>query len=125
VGTCWLIGDGSSINIWRSKWLLRPRTFAVITAKSANPQLTKVSELIDYEHARWRESLIRDVFIPYDAELILNLPLCDQWPQDKLIWHYMTNGVFSVKSAYHLIVQDRANQEGEQPEQNSLVWKKI
>ncbi|KAJ8438737.1 hypothetical protein Cgig2_013783 [Carnegiea gigantea] len=71
--------------------------------KPENPQVTKVSSLLDYASTTWREELVRGIFIPYDAELILSLPLCDQWPQDKLIWHYTANGVFSVKSTYHLI----------------------
>ena len=67
-GTRWLVGNGNQIDIWGSRWLPRPKSFAVITAKPENPPGTKVRDLIDYANFTWREDLIRDTFIPYDAE---------------------------------------------------------
>ncbi|KAJ8444492.1 hypothetical protein Cgig2_024056 [Carnegiea gigantea] len=61
VGTHLLIGNGNSVDMWGSRWLPRPRTFAVITTHSDNPHVTKVSGLIDYDNALWREALIREV----------------------------------------------------------------
>ena len=46
---------------------------------------------------------MRQIFLPIDAELILRIPLCSSWPADKLIWRYTSTGIFSVKSAYHLL----------------------
>ena len=85
VGTRWIVGNGNQIDIWDSRWLPRPKSFAVITARPPNLSVTKVRDLINFSNSTWREDLIRAIFIPYDTELILSLPLCDQWPQDKLI----------------------------------------
>ena len=63
----------------------------------------KVSDLIDKEAGGWKEDLVRQLFVPLDADIILSIPLSTSWPEDKLIWHYTSNGVFSVKSAYHLL----------------------
>jgi len=101
--------------------LPRPKSIAVITAKLENPLVTKVRDLIDYASSTWREDLIRDTFISYDAELILSLPLCDQWPHDKLIWHYTATAVFSVKSAYHLIVREWDSGGGESSSQDTQL----
>ncbi|KAJ8431121.1 LOW QUALITY PROTEIN: hypothetical protein Cgig2_004712 [Carnegiea gigantea] len=46
-------------------------------------------------------------------------------PEDKLIWHYTSDGLFSVRSAYHLIVKERDGGEGESSTQNSQLWRSI
>ncbi|KAJ8423722.1 hypothetical protein Cgig2_010287 [Carnegiea gigantea] len=43
--------------------------------------------LIDYTAACWRESLVRQIFLDCNSELILKIPLCSSWPPDKLTWH--------------------------------------
>ncbi|KAJ8441718.1 hypothetical protein Cgig2_019105 [Carnegiea gigantea] len=77
-GTRWLIDNGSSMDIWGSRWLPRPRSFGVITAKPKAPQIMKACDLIDYKRTSWGEELIRETFVPYDTEQILSIPLCDQ-----------------------------------------------
>jgi len=62
-----------------------------------------VADLIDLEAGCWREDLVRQIFFPLDAEVILNIPLCTTWPDDNLIWHYSADGEYSVRSAYHLL----------------------
>ncbi|KAK4401671.1 putative mitochondrial protein [Sesamum angolense] len=45
---------------------------------------------------------LTDIFLPLDCEVILGIPLGRTVCEDLLIWHYSTNGLFSVRSAYHL-----------------------
>ncbi|KAJ8443737.1 hypothetical protein Cgig2_029642 [Carnegiea gigantea] len=66
----------------------------------------RVTDLIDHDNVPWRESLVRDIFLPYDAEYILSIPLCGSWPDHKLIWHYNNHGFFSVRSTYHTLIED-------------------
>ncbi|TXG53442.1 hypothetical protein EZV62_022611 [Acer yangbiense] len=50
----------------------------------------------------WNEDLVRQAFLPYDALLILSIPLLT-WPvSDSLCWHYEKWGSYSVRSGYHL-----------------------
>ena len=63
--------------------------------------LTKVSELIDPLNGEWDEALIRSIFWPVDAERILEIPLY-HGREVLVAWHYNRNGLFSVRSAYHL-----------------------
>ncbi|KAJ8441607.1 LOW QUALITY PROTEIN: hypothetical protein Cgig2_023760 [Carnegiea gigantea] len=83
-----LMGDGHSLNIWNDRWLPRPWTFKPMAVRSTPFENHKVSDLIDYANGCWRKSLVRCIFILCDIELILNLPLCESWPSDKIIWHY-------------------------------------
>ena len=80
------IGDGESTLVWNHNWIPRNglmRLFASLVDEP--PQL--VSELIDHTMAEWREDLVRQVFIPLDAEAILQIPLCTRQVED--FWHGM------------------------------------
>jgi len=111
-GSRWLVGDGASLDIWDSRWLPRPFTFAPYTPKPAGGSISKVSDLIDYEQGSWKEDLIRELFLPGDADTILDIPLCYSWPRDKLIWHFSSTGRFTVKSAYQLRLSQRLSALG-------------
>ncbi|KAJ8452986.1 hypothetical protein Cgig2_014749 [Carnegiea gigantea] len=67
----------------------------------------------------------RQIFLPCDTELILDIPLCMSWPMDKLIWHYNARGLFTVRSAYHMIVSERASNEGSPSTHNAKLWRAL
>jgi len=75
--------------------------------------VNKVSDLINPITSSWDEELVRDVFWPEDAGLILSIPLIPGY-EDFLAWHYDPRGVFSVKSAYHALEDKREQQKGRQ-----------
>jgi hypothetical protein len=85
-----------------------------------------VSQLIDPVTNQWDENLVRDIFWPIDAEVILCTPTRDDF-EDFVAWHYDEKGCFSVKSAYHLYVRDRRGMiqsSSTQPE-GVIKWEKI
>ena len=63
-----------------------------------------VSSFIDYDQGCYKIGLLEGIFLPCDVEQILGIPICNFFPNDQLVWHYSRSGHFSVKSAYHLIV---------------------
>lgn len=64
--------------------------------------MSKVSKLIDPESGTWDSDLVRDLFWPEDAQNILAIPVhLDR--EDLVAWHFDKKGVFSVKSAYHVL----------------------
>jgi hypothetical protein len=65
-----------------------------------------VEELIDPNTGDWDEQLVRDTFWEEDAEVILTIPVGEGLP-DWLAWHFDSKGLFSVKSAYKLVAQNR------------------
>jgi len=87
--------------------------------------VSKVVELIDYAHGCGREDLIKRIFLPCDADIILTIPLSLSWPEDKLICHYAMVGGFSVRSAYHLRIQSIAQDGACSSHSNMQVWKTI
>lgn len=74
------------------------------------PQL--VSELIDQANKTWKVDRVRQVFLPMDADVILSIPSCTSPMQYFWSWHYDRKGVFSVRSAYKLLVATRIRREG-------------
>ena len=61
-----------------------------------------VSDLIDVEDKGWNFSLLKRVFLPFEAEIIGGIPLSTQLPKDKQIWAETSNGLFLVRSAYKI-----------------------
>ena len=69
--------------------------------------------LIDADHGTWSADLVRELFLDFEAESILSIPLSTRMPQDKLVWVGTSNGQFIVKSAYWLAMSmSSAAQEG-------------
>ena len=62
-----------------------------------------VSSLIDDDSKCWKVNLVRELFLPFEVETILTIPLSFSLPDDKIIWVGNRRGEFSVKSAYHIV----------------------
>jgi hypothetical protein len=85
-----------------------------------------VSDLIDVSVKGWNCVLIDKSFSAYVANIIKNIPLCPSLPPDKIIWNGTSNGMFSVKSVYHMALDllRRKNGECSTSYGNSVFWKK-
>ena len=104
-GIRWCVGDGKSIKIWNDAWLRSTGTGRIISPKSALVCGENVANLMDHDNAIWNESLVRSLFVPFEAESILSIPISSMKPADSQIWAKTPNGLFSVKSAYRVAVQ--------------------
>jgi hypothetical protein len=79
-----------------------PVTHAVQTPINNLADTSMVEMLIDKEQGGWNSTLVRNIFSPVEAEVILNLPLSLLYSPDRLTWKDTNDGVFSVRNAYHL-----------------------
>ena len=92
--------------------------------------MTRVHELIDPVTGLWDEELIHANFWDIDAERILQIPLPRLDTSDFVAWHYNKNGMFSVKSAYHIEWESQyggklRNEEHVGSAYTNLVWKNL
>ncbi|KAL0384911.1 UNVERIFIED_CONTAM: hypothetical protein Sradi_2885400 [Sesamum radiatum] len=101
-GCKWRIGTGRSVLVWQDPWLPRAPSFYTLTAMPVGGSNMHVSELIQEDTREWDCELINTIFGPEDCEMILQIPLSCVGGHDLLVWHYSRNGLFSVRSAYHL-----------------------
>ena len=102
LGLRWRVGDGYNIDVWKDAWLLAPYEFKVITKNPNEQQPMLVHSLIDHEERKWRKDALEQLFMHRDVEEILKIPIFPTQTTDQQVWHYTPNGIFSVRSAYHM-----------------------
>ncbi|XP_071933219.1 uncharacterized protein [Coffea arabica] len=88
------------------------------------------SDLIHQDLRNWNTALIDEIFWEEEASLIKSLPLSKYLTKDRWLWHYTKNGKFSVRSAYHAIMDSDILDVGQTAQAssssgNDVVWKKI
>uniref|UniRef100_A0A452XY77 Reverse transcriptase zinc-binding domain-containing protein n=1 Tax=Aegilops tauschii subsp. strangulata TaxID=200361 RepID=A0A452XY77_AEGTS len=104
------IGNGETTNIWGTNWIPRKENMRPIVSLLAQPP-QYVSELIDSANARWNVPLLEQVFLPYDTAAIQRIPICTRNFKDFWSWGFEKNGIFSVRSAYRMIVATKTRRE--------------
>ncbi|KAL0439908.1 UNVERIFIED_CONTAM: hypothetical protein Slati_2473800 [Sesamum latifolium] len=101
-GCRWRIGSGHSVDVWKDPWIPRAPSLRLLTPNVHNLQNLQVSDLIVDSTREWNVELLNSLFWVEDCEVIQQIPLSFSPEPDLLIWHFSSNGLFSVKSAYHL-----------------------
>ena len=101
-GTRWRVGNGKLIHIWEDKWLPTPITYRVCSPPRLFYDFPMVSFLIDEDTRRWKADIVCSLFLPFEAQTILNIPLSFNLPEDTIGWIGNNRGVFSVKNAYYV-----------------------
>jgi hypothetical protein len=61
-----------------------------------------VNVLIDQDQGCWKQELLVEIFTSEEARVIENIPLGPCLPKDMQFWKASKNGIFTVRSAYHL-----------------------
>ena len=85
----------------------------------------KVADLRDHDSVCWHEELVREIFQPCDVDLILSMSLCASWPQDKLIWHYQSQGSFIDRFAYHMLIDVMHSTTGLASMHDNGLWRAV
>ncbi|RLN12708.1 hypothetical protein C2845_PM09G19940 [Panicum miliaceum] len=76
---------------------------------------------------RWNEELVRDSFVPWDAEAILKIKPDARMMEDTIAWNYKRTGIHSVRSTYRLLKVEQRHEEasvGNESVNNFLPTKK-
>ena len=69
-GSCWIIGNGKKVNIWRDRWIPTPKTFKVVNLRCHIQGLDRIEQLIDKELGLWDAALVKSTFLPHGAKAI-------------------------------------------------------
>lgn len=123
-GLVWRVGNGEKINIWGDKWLLTPQLQSPVNVL---PTDARVLAFIDSDTGWWNFPSIRPIFTLAEADSICNMVLSPLRHPDRLVWTGSKNGLFSVKSAYHMEKQRREHEIGESSKASDLYvfWKAV
>lgn len=121
-GFRWVLGNGNIIITAQDPWLKRKSDFRVEASTVYNGNNELVSHYFEANQRRWNTNLVRECFLPQDAEAILAVHIPQRDKDDRVAWMGSTNGVYSVKSGlrhcYNLKV-------GVPYIIQSLGWKKV
>jgi hypothetical protein len=126
-GSCWKIGTGNNINIWRDNWLPQQNGYKILTTK-ANHSPILVSDLIlNQPNPTWNVTLIDNTFLPFERDLIKQLPLIQEPMEDQIMWPHTTNGCYNVKSGYNIMKfwQEISSSGSTNTNPQNDIWKKI
>ncbi|KAK2450768.1 hypothetical protein QL285_009870 [Trifolium repens] len=100
----WSIGKGNDIKVMNDAWL-RGKEGAWIQSPQVQGAFSiKVNDLMLLNEKRWDRAKIESLFPVDIVNRILDVPLLDMLEEDKLIWEDSTNGHYSLKSGYNLML---------------------
>ena len=103
-GAVWRISSGDNAKIWGDRWVLGLPTCCISSDRHYFLENAKVANLINPTTRRWKQTVIEHIFSPSEAHQILGLPLGSHASKDTLYWPFTPTGNFSVRSAYHLLM---------------------
>jgi hypothetical protein len=118
-GLVWHVGDGKKIDVWADNWIPRAGSIKPLGHKP-RMEIRRVEEALLDAGQGWNESRLREVFFDGDIEDILKIPVGRAGTEDYLAWNYTKNGIFSVRSAYHLKMHLNSARTGSASSSSSL-----
>ena len=92
------------------------------------PEDSTVDALIFPNTRLWNAPLIDTIFDAPEAAIIKNISLSRRGSLDTIIWTATKTGVYSVQSAYHLLMKVRQESVGGESSRNfrlNQLWKEI
>jgi ribonuclease HI len=85
-----------------------------------NAEIRRVEEVLLDDGQGWDEEKLREIFFDGDVDDILKIPVGRAGTDDYLAWNYTKNGIFSVRSAYHLKMHLNSARTGSASSSSSL-----
>jgi hypothetical protein len=108
-GIIWRMRSGTKTQIWCDSWIPQMPSLK-LSLKKARTHLRWVSQLMKVGRFEWDEQVIRACMYPHDAKEVLKIRLPQQGGDDILAWHYERIRLFTVRSAYRLVLnKEQAN----------------
>jgi hypothetical protein len=108
LGMRWHIGDGQQVCINKDPWLPISSPFLSFSAQTVLDKDERVSVLINKNTHTWNVEAVHALFSAWEVAAICSIPLPPRPRADRLFWTETTLGLFTVKSAYYLQLQQRA-----------------
>ena len=127
-GTRWKVGNGKLIHICDDKCLPTPMTYKVISHPKDFGDFPMVSSLIDEDIKMWRRDRLVKIFLPFEVNTILNIPLSQHLSEDSIILVGNKKGIFFVKSASYVakkMLDSDIQGETSRGDVRAPLWKRI
>ena len=75
----------------------------------------------------WNVPLLHEIFLPHDIKMIIKIPLSMRRSRDILVWTGTSKGVFTVRSAYHMLLHCSVADQAESSSSKVLTrfWQRL
>ena len=103
----WKVGNGKSIQVQGDAWLDGPGSGWIISPRRELAAEATVDMFIDHENKVWKEDLVREVFLPFEANKILRIPISCISSEDEIWWTLSSDGIFRGKDAHSHAIDNR------------------
>ena len=88
-----------------------------------------MSEIIDNRMKEWRTEAIKDYISNEQEQAIRAIPLSKTGGKERIVWPYIENGVYTVKTGYHVMKNGEGKgmsvRSSRSYNVNNKVWKGI
>lgn len=118
-GLGFIVGNGKSIRVWDDCWLSPWKPEAPIGPLTLANQNLRVRDLLNAQTNDWDLEKIRLHLPHYEDVIRLNIPSSQGTP-DKQVWLPDPSGIYSAKSWYRMIFEEKNT-----PVANSFDWLKL
>ena len=102
-GLRWNVGNGESINIWKDGWVPSLRDFKVSFNPIFGNSVSSVNELIVKREGAWDSKVVMSLFNEVEWKAILSSPISVHDKPNSLVWHWSSNGVYTVNLGYSVL----------------------
>ncbi|MCH79708.1 ribonuclease H protein, partial [Trifolium medium] len=128
-GCYWTIGSGEGVDIWQDNWIHQKGNSSTWSRKpEEHTNYKTVHDVMDTNHNGRNEALIHQLFIPFEAQKILQIPITDKSQPDILTWDGTMDGNYYVKSGYQALMS-WSNSSTNGPKNSSKssddIWKML
>lgn len=103
-----ITGNGQTINIWKQPWLIS-KDIDLFHLLYAYEWFQTFNFLIDHETSQWKTHVVESIFNKEDTNAIQEIPLLNTSKNDHIFWKFSPNGVYTIKTAYHSIMDNTNN----------------
>ncbi|XP_027082670.1 uncharacterized protein [Coffea arabica] len=84
------VGDGTTVDIWKDRWIPGEGTGMVATPMPAGCNILKVHELI--QNGKWNRAMMETLLSEKDCRKIEEIPISLCAGKDKLVWPFTKSG---------------------------------
>jgi hypothetical protein len=106
-GCRWSIGDGSNIKVMGEPWLRREDGRWVTSPQNQGVYDLSLQHLMLPNAKQWDGEKIKYLFSDHEAKRILVVPLLNVVTEDKLVWCEERDGIYSVRSGYRKLMEEK------------------
>lgn len=104
------IAPGNSVNIWADQWIGGLSSMKPLM-RMGGANVEHVHELYILGTRTWNEQLVRDSFLPRDAEEILKVRPGIRMQEDVYAWAFERSGWPSIRYCYRILKDEQDQKE--------------